>query len=294
MNTILLTGRTGQVGHELVTALAPLGHVVATGRDQLDLANPDSIVRCVRELRPDIIVNAAGYTSVDGAELDPDAAWQANAVGPGILAEQARAVGALLVHYSTDYVFDGTSQRPYVETDTPNPVNAYGRSKLAGEKAIHGAASAHLILRASWIYSDRGRNFVRAILERARHPGAVPVVSDQIGSPCWARNLAQSTADLVAGLSPETRATYHFSSPDAVSRFEFAAAIVHCAREAAGADTYPGVIEPTLTAQYPLPARRPLNAVTSKDRLIRERSIMLPTWREQLRQFFRVYGTVLS
>lgn len=286
MKTILLTGRNGQVGHELVTALAPLGRVVATGRDRLDLAKPDSITACVREVRPDIIINAAGYTSVDGAELDPDAAWEANARGPGILAEQAKVMGALLVHYSTDYVFDGTTTRPYVETDPPNPVNAYGRSKLGGEHAIRDSGCSHLILRASWIYSDRGRNFVKAILERARQPGPIPVVSDQIGSPCWARCLALATADMIGSSSFHVQAVYHFSSPDAVSRFEFAKAIVACARDAAGANGFPGVIETTLTEHYPLPARRPLHAVTSKERLRLDHSLTLPAWDEQLRDFF--------
>jgi dTDP-4-dehydrorhamnose reductase len=290
LKTILLTGRNGQVGHELVSALAPLGRVVATGRDRLDLARPDSIVACVREVKPDIIVNAAGYTAVDDAELNPDAAWQANAVGPGILAEQAKAVGALLVHYSTDYVYDGTKGAPYVEDDPPNPVNVYGKSKLGGENAILATGCSHLILRASWIYSNRGRNFLRAILDRARHPGPVPVVSDQIGSPCWAGILTKTTADVITKLGEKTEFlhdTYHFSSPDAVSRFEFARAIVARGRSAAGHDIYPGQIQPILTENYRLPAKRPLHVVTSKNLLLQKLGVMLPAWQAQLDQYFR-------
>lgn len=292
MKTILLTGKNGQVGHELVTALAPLGRVVATGRDQLDLARPDSIVACVREVRPDIIVNAAGYTSVDGAELDPDAAWQANAVGPGILAEQAKAGGSLLLHFSTDYVYDGTKGAPYDEDDPPNPVNAYGRSKLEGERNIAASGCRHLTFRTSWLYADRGVNFLLTILRLAQQKPELHIVADQIGSPTWARELAGVTARILQSqqLKPDALGTYHLSAGSHVSRFEFAQAIVATARMACGAERGWANIKPTTTANYPRPAARPLNAATSKDKIGNRLGIAMPHWEEQLKACMRSMG----
>ncbi len=290
MKTILLTGRTGQVGHELVSALAPLGRVIAVGREQLDLTQPDSIVRCVRNAAPDIIVNAAGYTSVDGAESAPELARQVNATAPGILAEEARRTGALLVHYSTDYVFDGTLHRPYTEDDAPNPINTYGRSKLAGEHLITQAGCAHLILRASWIYSSRGSNFVLSMLKLAREKPELRMVSDQIGSPSWARALAMATRELLdrAGAASDTSGIYHFSAPDTVSRLDFALRIIELARKIALQPDNWARISPTTTAEFPLPAQRPLRAVTSKDKLQRVFGIRMPGWEKQLTDFFRL------
>lgn len=288
MKTILLTGPTGQVGHELVSALAPLGRVIAVGRDRLDLTRPDSITACVRNIAPDIIVNAAGYTSVDGAESEPELAHQVNATAPGILAEEAKRAGALLVHYSTDYVFDGRSDRPYTENDPPHPLNTYGKTKLEGERLIAQSGCAHLVLRASWIYSARGSNFVLTMLKLAREKSELRVVSDQIGSPSWARALAIATAQLLehSETAVNNPGIYHFSAPDAVSRFDFARRIVELARPALPPAEW-ATIESTTTANYPLPAQRPLRAATSKDKLKRVFGLEMPAWDRQLTDFMQ-------
>lgn len=285
MKTILLTGKTGQVGHELVTALAPLGRVIAVGRDRLDLTQPDSIVRCVRDTAPDIIVNAAGYTSVDDAESEPELAMQVNAAATGIMAEEAKRSGALLVHYSTDYVYDGSKAGLYHEDDTPNPVNVYGRSKLEGEYNIKAGGCRHLILRTSWLYADRGVNFLLTMLRLARQRAELEVVADQSGSPTWARELAQATARILQSprLAPDTLGTYHLSADGHVSRCAFAQAIVEMARQASGTDSGWANIRPTTTANYPRPAARPLNAATSKAKVGDRLGITMPHWTEQLR-----------
>lgn len=291
MKKILLIGKAGQVGHELISALAPLGHVTAVGREQLDLTRHDSIVGCIRDIKPDLIVNAAGYTSVDGAESVPELTMQVNATAPGILAQEAKRSGALLVHYSTDYVFDGSRDQPYAEEDAPNPVNIYGKSKLEGEHLIARSGCQHLILRASWIYSSRGTNFVLTMLKLARENPSLRVVDDQIGSPCWARTLALATAELLGKWIPATTVSgiYHFSAPDYVSRLEFARKIVGLAQEFSGNPGGWARIEPTTTADYPLPAARPLNASTSKDKLKSAFSLVMPGWEAQLEAFLRNY-----
>ena len=284
MKTILLTGKNGQVGHELVTALTPLGRVVATGREQLDLARPDSIVSCVREVRPDIIVNAAGFTAVDGAELDPDAAWQANAVGPGILAEQAKAAGALLVHYSTDYVYDGTKGAPYVEDDPTNPVNAYGRSKLEGEGNIAASGCRHLTFRTSWLYADRGTNFLLTILQLSRQRRALQVVEDQIGSPTWVRALAETTVSTLLDSDLDTKlGTYHLSADGHTSRHAFAEVIVRLAAELSNVNDGWAQLIPCTTEKFPRPAKRPLIATTSKKKFRRGFGHAMTHWAVQLR-----------
>ena len=192
---ILLTGRTGQVGWELERRLLPLGQLVAFDRVSLDLASPDQIVARVREVRPDLIVNAAAYTAVDRAETEPRLAAQVNATAPRILAEEASRLGAALIHYSTDYVFDGTKSTPYIESDSPNPLNAYGKSKLEGERSIQASGCRHLILRTSWVYGLRGTNFLVTILRLARERPELRVVDDQIGAPTWCRDVAGATAE---------------------------------------------------------------------------------------------------
>ncbi|MGQ0524126.1 MAG: dTDP-4-dehydrorhamnose reductase [Betaproteobacteria bacterium] len=266
MTVILVTGKTGQVGKELVRCLQPLGRVIATGRRELDLANPDSIRSAMREHSPDIVVNAAAYTAVDKAESEPDVAMQINGVAPGVLAEEAKRANTLLVHYSTDYVFDGLLGRPYGEEDAPNPLNVYGKTKLAGERAIAAAGGAFLILRTSWIYSDQPPNFVLTMLKLAREKHELDVVDDQVGSPTWARSLAAATGDL---LRQEVRARdragiYHLSASGYTTRYGFARRIVQMAHEIDAEAAGSPVIRPISTAEYPLPAQRPLNAATSK------------------------------
>lgn len=292
MKTILLTGRTGQVGHELISALAPVGRVVAVGRDQLDLSNPDSITACVREVRPDIIVNAGAYTAVDDAEAEPDLAMRVNADAPAILAEEAKRSGALLLHYSTDYVFDGRKEGLYAEIDSPNPVNIYGQSKFEGEKRITASGCRHLILRTSWLYADRGVNFLLTILQLARQRAELDVVADQLGSPTWACELALATARILRSprLASDTLGIYHLSADGHVTRFDFAQAIVEMARQASGTDTGWANIRPTTTANYPRPAARPLNAATSKEKIGDRLGITMPHWTEQLRECLSSMG----
>ncbi|RMF81743.1 MAG: dTDP-4-dehydrorhamnose reductase, partial [Nitrospirae bacterium] len=195
---ILLTGSRGQVGWELARALAPLGEVVALDHAALDLEDEGAVRRAVREARPRVVVNAAAYTAVDRAESEPERAMRINGEAPGWLAQEAAACGAALVHYSTDYVFDGRKPAPYVESDPPAPLNAYGRSKLAGERAVAAAGVPHLILRTSWVYAARGRNFPRTILRLARERDLLRVVDDQVGAPTWARWIAGATAACLA------------------------------------------------------------------------------------------------
>ncbi len=287
MKTILLIGKNGQVGWELQHSLVPRGRVVALDRAQMDLTQPDAIRSTIRSVSPDIIVNAAGYTAVDKAEEEPDLVMQVNATAPGVIAEEARRINALLVHYSTDYVFDGTRSTPYVEEDEPNPVNTYGKSKLAGEQAIVAAGCTHLILRTSWIYSARGTNFVLTMLRLAREKKEIAVVTDQIGSPTWARTLAISTAELIekADQRRNDGGTYHLSASGYASRLDFASEILTTAKKTSGAETGWAELRPTTTANYPLPATRPLNAATSKARIKNRFGIEMPGWETQLHQF---------
>ena len=293
MTTILLTGKTGQVGWELQRALAPLGKLIAFSRGEMDHTNPDSIRSAIRNAKPDVIVNAAGYTTVDKAEGEADLAARVNAVAPGIIAEEAKRMGAALVHYSTDYVYDGRLPRPYTEDDAPNPVNTYGKSKLAGEQAIQAAGGAHLILRTSWIYSERGSNFVLAIRRLAREKQVLSVVSDQVGSPSWARSLAEATAALLRK-QDRIRAhagIYHLSAAGYTSRYDFAVAIVRILKEISGiADGWAELV-PVTTDQYPpLPASRPLNPATDKSRIKRVFDVEMPGWEPQLRSFLLELG----
>jgi dTDP-4-dehydrorhamnose reductase len=281
---ILLIGKTGQVGWELQHSLPPLGPVIALDRTQMDLTRPDSIRRTIRDAAPDIIVNAAGYTAVDKAESEPDLAMQVNAVAPGVMAEEAKRMNALLVHYSTDYVFDGKRSTPYTETDEPNPLNTYGKSKLDGERAIAASGCAHLILRASWIYSSRGTNFVLTMLRLAREREELAVVDDQIGSPTWARALAQTTSELLGKVrrTKEETGIYHLSAAGYTSRYDFAKRIIEIARQLSGEKEGWATVRPITNAEYPLPAKRPLNAATSKEKLKRVFGIEMPVWTEQL------------
>lgn len=289
MTRILVPGKTGQVGGELQSALAPLGTVIAPDRSQMDMTNENSIRRTIRDTRPDIIVNAAGYTVVDKAESEHDLAMQVNGVAPGIVAEEAKRLGAILIHYSTDYVFDGELKRPYVEDDATNPVNTYGKTKLAGERAIEAVGGAYLILRASWIYSARRSNFVLTILRLAREKAELSVVDDQTGSPTWARSLAQATAELLRkrDLIQNHSGTYHLSTEGHVTRYEFAEAIIHTMKDITGKPDGWARVKPIGSAAYPLPAKRPRTPVTNKDKIKRVFGIEMPRWDEQLRSYAR-------
>jgi dTDP-4-dehydrorhamnose reductase len=276
---ILLTGKDGQLGWELSRALAPLGEIVAFGRPDLDLAVPDRIVSAVGAARPDVIVNAAAYTAVDRAETEPDAALAINAVAPGILAREAGRAGALLVHYSTDYVFDGTKSVPYSEDDPPNPLNVYGRSKLAGEEAIGALGVPHLILRTSWIYAARGKNFLLTMRRLLREKGTVRVVSDQIGAPTSAAALAEATAELLRrhDRSALGRASgiYHATAGGSTSWYGFAKEIAR--REQPDTPRRLSVV-PISSNEYSTPAARPKNSRLSNEKLLRSLGVKLPTW----------------
>ena len=276
-------------GRELAGALQPLGPIALPRRREMDLANPDSIRTAIRTIAPGIIVNAAGYTTVDKAESEPDLAMQVNGIAPGVIAEEARRIDALLVHYSTDYVFDGAHEEPYTEDDPPNPVNVYGQTKLAGERAITAVGGAHLILRTSWIYSAQPPNFVLTMLKLAREKRELAVVDDQVGSPTWARALAGTTAR-VLGQNEHARAapgTYHCAAWGHTSRFHFAKRILEVARELAPDYAASAVLRPISTAEFPLPAARPLNAATSKERLLQVFGVRIPGWESLLRAFLK-------
>jgi dTDP-4-dehydrorhamnose reductase len=276
---ILLTGKNGQVGWELSRALAPLGEVVAFGREELDLAVPDRIVSAVRTVRPDVIANAAAYTAVDRAESEPEEARAINAVAAGVLAEEAKRAGALLVHYSTDYVFDGAKNAPYVEEDPPNPLNAYGRTKLAGEDSIRAAGASHLILRTSWVYAARGQNFFMTVLRLLREKSTLRIVSDQIGAPTYAGALAGATAELLRRYDTSALAkmsgTYHATAGGSTSWYGFATQIARLER--AALPQIPSIL-PIPSSEYPLPAPRPKNSRLSNEKLLRRFGVKLPAW----------------
>ena len=293
MSRVLLAGATGQLGRELVVSLKTLGPTASPSRTEMDLTSADTIRRAIRAAAPEIIVNAAGYTTVDKAESEPDLAMQVNGVAPGVIAEEAKRLGALLVHYSTDYVFDGAHEEPYVETDPPNPVNAYGRSKLAGERAITAVGGAYLILRTSWIYSAQPPNFVLTMLKLAREKRELTVVDDQIGSPTWARTLAAATTTILG--KPErardTPGIFHLSAWGHTSRYNFAIRILDIAREFSPECATPPIVRAITSAGFPLPAARPLNAATNKEKVARVFGLRIPAWEAQLREFM---STLLS
>jgi dTDP-4-dehydrorhamnose reductase len=289
MPRILVIGGNGQVGWELLNALEPLGTVIGLDRSGMDLASADSIRRAIRDAKPYVIVNAAAYNNVDRAESESALAMQVNGVAPGVMAEEAKRLGAILIHYSTDYVFDGERDRPYVEGDPAHPVNAYGRSKLAGERAVEAVGGQYLILRTSWVYSARGSNFVLTVLRLAREKPELSMVDDQSGSPTWARALAQATAELLRRkeLIAWHSGVYHLVAGGHTSRYAFARAIIDIMKEISGIpDGWAGV-KPIATNQYPLPARRPPHPVISTDRIKRVFGIEMPRWEDQLRSCLR-------
>jgi dTDP-4-dehydrorhamnose reductase len=280
---VMLTGAQGQLGYELRGALADSCAVHALDRSQLDLANSDAIVSAVRQIKPDLIVNAAAYTAVDQAESHPDDAERINAIAPRVLAEEAKRAGALIVHYSTDYVFDGTATAPYAETAETNPLSVYGRTKRDGELAITALAPHHLVFRTSWVYGTRGRNFLLTMQRLGRERDELRVVADQKGTPNWSRHLARATAEIIGnGLSVarEKSGLYHLSSGAEVSWFDFASAIIGHLQPTQ--PTRHVRVLPIATSEYPLPARRPAYAVLDTRRFERTFGFALPEWRAAL------------
>ena len=269
---ILLLGRDGQVGRELARSLAPLGEVSALGRAQLDLSDAARVSATVRAASPEVIVNAAAYTAVDRAESEPQLAFAVNASGPAVLAAEAARLGALLVHYSTDYVFDGAKAGAYVEDDAPHPLNVYGSSKLAGERAIVAAACRHLLLRTSWVYGPHGSNFMLTILRAARERPELRVVDDQVGAPTSSAALARATAQV---LRAGAEGLYHMSAAGKTSWCGFARAIL--AR--AGLHTPVVAIR---SEEYRAAARRPRNSLLDNSRLRAACGVALAPWEEGL------------
>lgn len=283
---ILITGHNGQVARELQLALADRAELLVLGRDQLDLADSEAIRQRVRAERPDLIINAAAHTAVDQAESEPQAAFALNASAPGVLAEEAAALGAPLIHYSTDYVFDGSKPAPYDEDDPTNPLGVYGRSKLAGEEAIRAVGGAHLILRTSWVYSLHGRNFLLTMQRLLQEREHLRVVDDQIGAPTWAGHIAAATATLIQRWQDGRQAwgTYHFSAGGETSWFGFASAIA----DALKAEDKPSArLEPIPSSAYPTPAQRPLNSRMDGSKLLRDWDVALPDWRQGLDECLR-------
>lgn len=283
MSKILVTGKNGQVGWELQRSLAPLGQIIALDAEDMDLCDVDAIRRTVREIAPDIIVNPAAHTAVDKAESEPDLATAINDTAVGVLAEEAKKLDALLIHYSTDYVFDGTKVSPYLETDIPNPQSVYGKTKLAGEQAIQAVGGKHLILRTSWVYGVHGGNFVKTILRLAKERNELRIVADQYGAPTWARLLAEATARLIVGYSADKSGVYHLTPNGRTNWHQFAEEIVRLARQYDDAlKGKPLSIYPIATHEYPLPAKRPANSSLATDKVRNEFGITLPNWEEDL------------
>ncbi len=278
---ILVTGRTGQLGCELAHRLAQLGTVSALDRAGLDLGRPDSIRAAVSELRPDVIVNAAAYTAVDQAENEPEIAAAINVRGPQILAEAARRGGALLVHYSTDYVFDGGKSAPYVEDDTPNPLGAYGRTKLEGERAIAAAGCRHLIFRTSWVYASRGKNFLLTIRRLAAERSELRVVDDQFGAPTSAAAIATATATILSANSARVdipSGVFHMTAGGRTSWHGFARLIVD-----QSGPPFPVVLA-VPSSEYPTLARRPHNSCLSNEKLNATFGVHLEPWDMEARR----------
>jgi len=287
---ILLLGKNGQLGWELQRCLAPLGEVRALDYPEIDLANRDSLRDSIRANKPEVIVNATAYTAVDRAESESELAYAINAAGPAAIAEEAKSLGAALIHFSTDYVFDGTKGEPYVETDTPNPLSVYGKSKLAGEQAVQSVAEhgAYLILRTAWVYSTRRDSFISKVLQWARQNKTLKIVDDQVSNPTWARMLAQATALSLARAGNNfypwlagRKGLYHLAGDGYVSRLDWARQIL--ALDAHREEQVCKEILPALTSDFPTPAQRPLFSALDCDHFTATFGLRLPAWESALR-----------
>ena len=279
---ILISGKTGQVAVELQKHLAGLGNLIVLGRDVLDLSQPEQIRAQVRAHKPDLIIIAAAHTAVDQAESEPELAFAINATAPGVFAEEAAALGIPLIHYSTDYVFDGSKPAPYTEDDATNPLGVYGKSKLAGELAIAASGARHLILRTSWVYSTHGKNFLLTMQRLLQERSELRVVADQIGAPTWAGTIAQSTRALIERWQSGDAAawgTYHLTASGETSWFGFTQAIAgHLTAQGKACAT----LEPIPASAYPTPAARPQNSRLDCSKLAREWGVAQPDWEAAL------------
>jgi dTDP-4-dehydrorhamnose reductase len=293
---ILVTGRDGQVGRELARLLGGLGEVTATGRAELDLASDDSICSAVRDVRPQLIVNAAAYTAVDKAESEPDFARRINVEAVATLAAEAKAVGAAMVHYSTDYVFDGEKATPYVEDDGTNPLSVYGRSKLGGEQALAAAGIPYLILRTSWVYGGEGKNFLLTILRLTAERPELRIVDDQIGAPTWSRDIAATTATIAerwrqSGFAAAKSGVYHMTAAGRTSWYGFAEEAIRLRRLSKSAEGMQlARLTPISSAEYPTPAARPKNSQLDCWKLAREFDCRLPDWKVSVAEVVGAMG----
>ena len=292
---ILLTGATGQVGGELLQTLKPLGEVIAPARGEMDLANEASLRETIRTVRPRWIVNPAAYTAVDKAESEPELAYAINAEAVGVMGQEAQAIGAGVIHFSTDYVFDGSGSAPYRETDATSPVSVYGASKLAGERALAESGAGHMIFRTSWVYGARGKNFLLTILKLARERETLRVVADQYGAPTWSRDLARMTAEVIgqcevrarngeiAGVLADTGGVYHAAGTGETTWYGFAVEAVRLQQEREPNARF-AEIEAITTAEYPTPAKRPANSRMNCGRLMERFGWKMMDWRDSLRE----------
>lgn len=282
---ILIVGSHGQVTRALQEELRGLGDIVVAGRDQgFDLSQPENLRHRVRELRPDLIVNPAAHTAVDQAQNEPEPAFAINGIAPGVLAEEAAALGVPLIHYSTDYVFDGGKPTPYVEADPTNPLNVYGQSKLAGEQAVAAVGGQHLILRTSWVYSRYGKNFLLTLQRLLQERDELRIVADQVGAPTWAGTIAQATRQIIerwAQDGEQSWGVYHLTARGETSWFGFAEAIGNALREQGKPCAR---LEPIPTSAYPTPAARPLNSRLDCSKLTRDWGVRLPDWQVALQE----------
>lgn len=284
---ILVTGREGQIGWELSHALSPLGEVTATGRVELNLTSKDSIHRAIQSTRPHLIVNAAAYTAVDRAESEPELARQINADAVAMLATEAKAIGAAMIHYSTDYVFDGTQATPYTEADAPHPLSVYGQTKLGGEQALAVSGIPHLVLRTSWVYGARGHNFLRTILKLASEKPILKIVHDQTGAPTWSRDIAEATAKVVnrwMHKDKQESGIYHMTAAGDTTWYGFTKEALHLENNTSTK------LVPITTAEYPTPAARPKNSRLDCGKLARDFECRLPHWKDSLTQVIHQLG----
>ncbi|GJD15573.1 dTDP-4-dehydrorhamnose reductase [Rivularia sp. IAM M-261] len=286
---ILLTGSTGQVGWELQRSLMTLGEVICVGREatsvslQMDLSVPETIRAVIREVKPNLIVNPAAYTAVDKAEAEPELAMAVNGVAPGVIAEEAKLLDAPVIHYSTDYVFNGTQATPYTEQDIPDPQNVYGKTKLAGEKAIQAVGVPYLILRTSWVYGLRGKNFLLTMLKISREREELKVVDDQIGAPTWSRMIAEATTHIISGTRELVRdysGVYHLTATNQTSWHGFAKTIFELDPNSSQQKLKQLLAIPS--TEYPTPAKRPAYSSLDTSKISSTFQLALPGWRESL------------
>ena len=281
---ILLAGGSGQLAQELQQILLSSGEVIAVDRTRIDLSQPESIRQAMAQIQPDLVVNAAAYTAVDKAENEPELAHAVNGIAPEIFAEECAKLRATLIHFSTDYVFDGSRGSAYLETDITNPLGTYGKSKLAGEEAIRNAVNRHIIIRTAWVYGNGGKgNFVKTMLRLGKEREEIRVVADQIGSPTWTGDLAAAVSQIIPQIKPEIFGTYQYTNSGVCSWYDFAIAIFEEA-EKLGFPLKVQRVIPITTAEYPTPAKRPAFSVLSTVKISALLGTYPPHWRQGLRQ----------